>query len=800
MGTSTRAAVAAAMLLAIGLAVWLRISSLGSMPLPDGDEAWFVIMSSRAWEGRPFETHTPTGNPMWLLQAPVHLPLLLAFGPQLWITRSASSVAGLLAIALCYGRFARLLGRTTAAIAATMLAVSPAAIAASRTGWDISLAPLFGVLMLSSAFRLRAFGVILATAVGYLCHPSTVFALPTAMAVFAARSRTVAAPPWKSRRGLACRFGAMVLTGAAFALMTAARPSARGVLSTYDVGIRGPHDPIRFLALYGRYFLSIGNRPMATREAVLWTVAATVGAVGLRSLIRSKRWDRVALVLGAAATAAALFILGGSNILQPGMVRNGNVLLVPTVLAFSCLLHATLLRPEDDRLRHLRSVQFGAMAAAALALLLSFDVGALDNSKCQDGGVGASSSGESIWTFGPDAVDPRVEALESISASRRDEGSAIIVCDTWMTAWPIAYLCLDRQEIRVIDHGVRPDLGLTALRDGAAALSMPGGELDRTIRSALPSLAMGRQSLMVDDRRAATLYLPGRAGPPRPVVGDFDGDGRDDLAWYDPGTGLWHGPDASGRFEELVGVSLAIPAPGDYDGDGRDEPRMYRPASGEWSEAGRVEPRSLDLPAMPEFHPASGDYDGDGRDEPALYDAVRGDWLVLDRSGATAIVANGHPGCLPIPGDFDGDGRVEPGLFGPEDAVFILGDRGTVLPFGQGIRYGGEPIAASLDLDGDGRDDPAVYQAESGRWVALRSTEGAGSFPARRRGALPIPGDFDGDGRADLAVIDPSTGQLRGGPPVRGRPDLAIPARPTFRGRPRTVTRRSAAFEPPARR
>ena len=755
MRSWNRAAVVASLLLLNGLALWYRTSSLGSMPMPDGDEAWFAIMSSRAWNGQSFEARTPTGNPMGLLQAPAHLPLLWAFGPQLWITRAATTLAGILAVVLCYARFDRVLDRTTAAIAATLLTVTPAAIVASRTGWDVSLAPLLGVLMLSSAFGLRCSGIILATAIGYLCHPSTVFALPSAMAVFAVRARTVANLPWTGRWGLAARLGAISLAGAALAALTAARPSARGVIDLYEIGLRGPHDPGRFLTLLGRYFLSIGHRTMPVREALVWGAAATVGAFGFGSLIRSRRWDRVALVLGFLASTAALFILGGSEILQPGMVRNGNVLLVPGVLAFACLLRASLLEPSNGWHRAFRGLQVGAMGTAALALILTLDLGALDHSKCQDGGLDAAPSIESIWTFEVDAVDPRVMALETILADRRVEGPAVIVCDTWMTAWPIAYLGLGRDDLRVINHEVRPDLGLEAIRAGASALSRPGGELDRTIRMAVPSLSIGGRGLHVDDRRVATLYRPGRAAPPGPVVGDFDGDGRDDLAWYDPETGHWDLPGLGGRPERFRGAPRSIPATGDYDGDGRVEPVHYRPETGEWFEAGRDGPRRRDLPALPERYPASGDYDGDGRVEAALYDAIRGDWHVLGPSGPTPIVSGGQAGCVPIPGDFDGDGRDEPGLFGPEDAVFILGWGATAVPFGQGIHYGGQPIASAVDLDGDRRADPTVYQAESGRWVALRSLQGAASFPGPPQGGQPIPGDFDGDGRAELLVFDP---------------------------------------------
>lgn len=60
----------------------------------------------------------------------------------------------------------------------------------------------------------------------------------------------------------------------------------------------------------------------------------------------------------------------------------------------------------------------------------------------------------------------------------------------------------------------------------------------------------------------------------------------------------------------------------------------------------------------------------------------------------------------------------------------------------------------TMDFDGDGRDDLVTYQAESGTWTILKSSDGqtrreAFGGPTYR----PVLGDFDGDGRADLAIF-----------------------------------------------
>jgi hypothetical protein len=62
------------------------------------------------------------------------------------------------------------------------------------------------------------------------------------------------------------------------------------------------------------------------------------------------------------------------------------------------------------------------------------------------------------------------------------------------------------------------------------------------------------------------------------------------------------------------------------------------------------------------------------------------------------------------------------------------------------------PNKASVDFDGDGKSDIAIYR--SGVCFILRSSDGG--VTAMNWGGLaqdvPVPVDYDGDGRADIAV------------------------------------------------
>jgi subtilisin family serine protease len=68
------------------------------------------------------------------------------------------------------------------------------------------------------------------------------------------------------------------------------------------------------------------------------------------------------------------------------------------------------------------------------------------------------------------------------------------------------------------------------------------------------------------------------------IAGDFDGDGKTDLAVFSPNLGLWFVLQSSTGQVRTVqfGWSASIPVPADYDGDGKTDLAVLDPVASVW--------------------------------------------------------------------------------------------------------------------------------------------------------------------------------------------------------------------------
>lgn len=247
------------------------------------------------------------------------------------------------------------------------------------------------------------------------------------------------------------------------------------------------------------------------------------------------------------------------------------------------------------------------------------------------------------------------------------------------------------------------------------------------------------------------------------LAGDFNGDGRDQLALFYRGewlidingNGVWDDQDLWVR----LGAEDDLPVVGDWDGDGKDDIGIFGPA---WSsDLGRI-PNESGLPSlenerltdpknMPpelarraELHetrmlvrtaqgvgradvidhvfglglardlPVAGDFNGDGistigvfRDGRWIID-IDGDGQLTDRDVQTVF---GQPGDVPMVGDFDGQGI---------DQIAVLRGNRLIVDTNRNFQLDAEDQFIEVDaeagqvvigdFDGDGIDEPAVHR------------------------------------------------------------------------------------------
>jgi len=108
-----------------------------------------------------------------------------------------------------------------------------------------------------------------------------------------------------------------------------------------------------------------------------------------------------------------------------------------------------------------------------------------------------------------------------------------------------------------------------------------------------------------------------------------------------------------------------VPVPGDYDGDGKADIAVYRLATGEWFLRRSIDGGLVQLPWGSPFLadvPVGADYDGDGKTDVAVYRTSTGVWFIRrSTDGGLVQIPWGSPFLADIPGqqDYDGDGRAD---------------------------------------------------------------------------------------------------------------------------------------------
>jgi hypothetical protein len=253
---------------------------------------------------------------------------------------------------------------------------------------------------------------------------------------------------------------------------------------------------------------------------------------------------------------------------------------------------------------------------------------------------------------------------------------------------------------------------------------------------------------------------PSYNGPP--IVGDFNGDGKTDFAFW-TGTG--------------VDVFLS-------NGDGTFAASTFA-YSNSWYFGARPGANVTLI---------VGDFNGDGKTDFAFAGANAVNVFLSKGDGTFAASAFPYPsaieppnggvwqcgvpqtqGCTPIVGDFNGDGRTDFAFTGGNALyVFLSNGDGTFSVSGQGLgtNFGNPPTANYTpivgDFNGDGKTD---FTLATSTWFAVFLSNGDGTFSISGSanpngwnfGAppdanwTPIVGDFNGDGKTDFAFASGTT-------------------------------------------
>lgn len=185
--------------------------------------------------------------------------------------------------------------------------------------------------------------------------------------------------------------------------------------------------------------------------------------------------------------------------------------------------------------------------------------------------------------------------------------------------------------------------------------------------------------------------INGQYGSPNdlPVAADYDADGKTDVAIWRPSNGTWQIWQSSlGMrtilWEEFDGApltsinipksSLDKPLVGDYDGDGKIDLAVWRAGSPGTLYVNQSSSSQLLTISIGQTgdKPVAADFDGNGVTEAIVYRPSSGTWFLYDPfTGVSSNFVWGNPEDTPIPADYDGDGKADFTVYRPSTRQWL---------------------------------------------------------------------------------------------------------------------------------
>jgi FG-GAP-like repeat len=344
-----------------------------------------------------------------------------------------------------------------------------------------------------------------------------------------------------------------------------------------------------------------------------------------------------------------------------------------------------------------------------------------------------------------------------------------------------------------------------------ASFTIKTGSVKTATGVTIEATSANTKSARLTVNPATTVNWKGGPGPAFPITNqcfaaDFNGDGKADLACYTGSGGDWNVVLSTGHgwkseaWDGLPGGNggpgPAIPVAdqcftGDFNGDGKTDLACYTGSSGIWNVALSVGNNwnsefwnggpllTQEWNIVPVFGQCFvADFNGDGKTDLACADGVDGVWSVALSTGTgwnTQSWSNGPVIPLPITqqclvGDLNGDSKADVFCWTGEGGGWGVGistgsgwlgsvwsagptpvDEWSVVP------VQGQCFAAKFN--GDKKTDVACSNGTDGTWGVSLSTGAAWNTESWSGGPvveLPMTdqclnGDFNGDGKADLA-------------------------------------------------
>ncbi len=397
-----------------------------------------------------------------------------------------------------------------------------------------------------------------------------------------------------------------------------------------------------------------------------------------------------------------------------------------------------------------------------------------------------TSTGTAVWNFSPGAGSHSYKAV--FLGTTRDAGSsssasALTVAGEYATATTIAeaglpgnYTLTAMVAGSVYEVGLGSPTGTVSFLDTSSGNQVLGVATLQQVESALNWITRQTE---VPIQYNEYLWV---------AVGDFNGDGKPDLALtgaIDNNTvaillGNGDGTFTLASSPTTANYPIAI-AVGDFNGDGI--PDLVVANSPAWTltillgNGDGTFTAVQESPAAGEYPYAIGvgDFNGDGKADLAVVD--------IDSNTVTILLGNGDGTFTPGPqspatgvapvaivvGDFNGDGIPDLAVANennaqPGSVTILLGNGDGTFRAAPSVNLSGSPHSMALgDFNGDGKPDLALTGVNANNTVAILLGNGDGTFtpgpqtPATgsQYGGIAV-GDFNGDGKVDLAVASTS--------------------------------------------